>query len=72
MGFDKKWEVKATIEITTIFLCDTKKEAEKEAYKYLSELCQGLCPIVVPTATKVRASIDIQRIEPYNAESEEV
>ena len=44
MSFDKEWEVEATIEIRTSILCDTKEEAEKEAHKYLSELCQGLYP----------------------------
>ena len=41
---DKEWEVEATIEIKTSFWCKTKEEAEKEAHKYLSELCQGLYP----------------------------
>ena len=41
MNKDKEWEVEATIEIRTSFFCDTKEEAEKEAHKYLSELCQG-------------------------------
>ena len=41
---DKEWGVKATIEIKTSFLCDTREEAEKEARKYLSELCQSLYP----------------------------
>lgn len=44
MSFDKEWEVEATIEIKTSFLCNTKEEAEKEAHKYLSKLCQGLYP----------------------------
>ena len=44
MSIDKEWEVEATIEIKTSFYCDTKKEAEEEAHKYLSELCQGLYP----------------------------
>ena len=41
---DKEWEVEATIEIRTSFFCDTKEEAEKEANKYLEELCTGLYP----------------------------
>ena len=41
---DKEWEVEATIEIRTSFICDTKEEAEKEANKYLTELCQDLYP----------------------------
>ncbi len=44
MGFDKEWEVEATIEIRTSFFCDTKEEAKKKAHEYLSELCQGLYP----------------------------
>lgn len=44
MSSDKEWEVEATIEIRTSFFYDTKEEAEKEAHKYLSELCQGLYP----------------------------
>ena len=52
MSIDKTWEVKTTIEIRTSFLCDTREEVEKEAYKYLSELCRGFYPIVDPTATK--------------------
>ena len=41
---DKEWEVEATIEIKTSFFCDTKEEAEKQAHKYLEELCTGLYP----------------------------
>ena len=41
---DKEWEVEATIEIKTSFFCETKEEAEKEAHKYLEELCTGLYP----------------------------
>lgn len=41
---DKEWEVEATIEIKTSFICSTKEEAEKEAHEYLSKLCQGLYP----------------------------
>ena len=41
---DKEWEVEATIEIRTSFFCDTKEEAEEEAHRYLSELCQSLYP----------------------------
>jgi len=44
MSFDKEWEVEATIEIKTSFLCDTKEEAEKMANEYLTELCTGLYP----------------------------
>jgi hypothetical protein len=43
-NMDKEWEVEATIEIRTSIFCDTKEEAEKEAHKYLTELCQGLYP----------------------------
>lgn len=39
---NKEWEVKATIEIRKSFFCETKKEAEEEARKYLSKLCHGL------------------------------
>lgn len=41
---NKEWEVEATIEVKTSFICDTKEEAEKKAHEYLSELCQGLYP----------------------------
>ena len=41
---NKEWEVEATIEIRTSFFCKTKEEAEEEARKYLSELCQSLYP----------------------------
>ena len=41
---DEEWEVEATIEIRTSFYCTTKKEAEKLAHEYLSDLCQGLYP----------------------------
>ena len=41
---NKEWEVEATIEIKTSFFCKTKEEAEEEARKYLSELCQSLYP----------------------------
>ena len=41
---NKEWEVEATIEIRTSFFCKTKEEAEEEAHKYLSELCQSLYP----------------------------
>lgn len=44
MSSDKDWEVEATIEIKTSFFCGTKEEAEKEAHKYLSKLCQCLYP----------------------------
>ena len=40
----KEWIVEFTIEGRTSFFYDTKEEAEKEAHKYLSELCQGLYP----------------------------
>ena len=39
MSFAKEWEIEATIEIRTSVFCGTKEEAEKEAHKYLSELC---------------------------------
>lgn len=39
-----EWEVDFTIQGRTSFFCNTKEEAEKEAHKYLSELCQGLYP----------------------------
>ncbi len=41
---DKEWEVEFTIEGKTSFFCDTREEAEKNAHKYLSELCQSLYP----------------------------
>lgn len=41
---NKEWEVEAAIQIKTSFYCNTKEEAEKEAHKYLSELCQDLYP----------------------------
>lgn len=44
MSFDKEWEVEATIEIRTSFICDTKEEAEKEAREYLTDLCESLYP----------------------------
>lgn len=40
----KEWEIEASIEIKTSFVCDTREEAEKEAHKYLSELCKSLYP----------------------------
>lgn len=41
---DKEWEVEATIEIKTSFICESKEEAEEIANRYLSELCQDLYP----------------------------
>ncbi len=41
---NKEWEVEATIDIRTSFVCETKEEAEKLAHEYLSELCRDLYP----------------------------
>lgn len=40
----KEWHIEYTIEGSTSFFYETKEEAEKDAHKYLSELCQGLYP----------------------------
>lgn len=69
---DKEWEVEATIEIKTSFYCDTKEEAEKEAHKYLSELCQGLYPDCCSNSYEIENIYILQRIEPQEEESEEV
>lgn len=44
MSFDTEWEVEATIEIKTSFICKTQEEAETEAQNYLSNLCKSLYP----------------------------
>lgn len=61
----KEWQVEFTIEGKTSFLCDTKEEAEKEAHKYLSELCQGLYPDCCSN------DYEIESIYSYTTESEE-
>ena len=54
----KEWEVEATIEIKTSFYCDTREKAEKEANKYLSELCQGLYPDCCSNSYEIVLSCD--------------
>ena len=41
---DKEWIVEFTITGRTSFYSKTKKEAEKEAKEYLSEVCRDLYP----------------------------
>ena len=59
MNKDKEWEVEATIEIRTSFFCDTKEEAEKEAHKYLEELCTGLYPDCCSNSYEIEGERDV-------------
>lgn len=62
---NKEWEVEASIEIRTSFFCDTRGEAEEEAHKYLSELCQDLYPDCCSNSYEIEdIYIVIHRIEP--------
>ena len=71
MSSDKEWEVEATIEIRTSFFCDTKEEAEKEAHKYLSELCQGLYPDCCSNSYEIENIYSYTEDEPQESEDKE-
>lgn len=62
MNFDKEWEVEATNEIRTSFFATQRKKHKKKHTSILKNYARDYIPIAVPTVTRLRTYIAIQKI----------